>query len=93
MERTNTADGILEQTAKIDPEKGDVLNDLIRALLKLRQRNLRQNNEYLRFVIEDTQDDDLVIQNCQKTIVNNAVLLQRLDKAMNRFTHRSFSSQ
>lgn len=93
MEKENIADGILEQTQKVDPENDEVLNDLLRALLILRQRNLRQNNEYLRFVIEETKDDEIIVQNCHKTIVNNAVLLQRLDKAMNRYTYRSFSSQ
>jgi len=87
-------DQILQRTEKIDPTKKNVLEDLIRAIIKLRENNLSQNLEYVRFLQEEAQEHgDKKALDYQKTIVNYSLMLNRLHKAQNRFTNRILSSE
>lgn len=83
------ADELLAMTDKLDPNEDRVLGDLLRALLDLRQRNIHQNIEHLRFLMEDAQQSgDMRATQYQRTVVQHTLLLQRLNQARARFTGR-----
>lgn len=83
------ADRILAQTSDIDLEKTDVLEDLIRAIIKLREDNLSQNLAYMRFLLEEAQDaGDLKATEYQQTIVHHTKMLAKLHKAMSQVSRR-----
>ena len=48
-------DRMLLSTEKIDPNEERVLEDLVRTLLELRQRRLRQEMDHVRFMMEEAQ--------------------------------------
>jgi DNA primase len=84
------ADGLLACTAKLDPNEERVLEDLLRALLELRTRNLRQNNEYIRFLMEDAQQQgDLKATQYSEIMVQHNQLFNRLNRALGKYTSHS----
>jgi DNA primase len=84
-------DDILSRTQEIDPHSPAVLEDLLRAFLNLRRSNLRQNNDYMRYLLEEAeQNEDPRANEYQETVIKNAAMLHRLDKAENRYKNRSF---
>jgi DNA primase len=92
MPMMNIADEVLAKTEGYDPHDDKVLEDLLRALISLRQQSTRQNNDYLRFLLEDAQQkDDPIAIEYQNTVFRNTIIVQRLDKALGRYTNRSHS--
>jgi DNA primase len=88
------ADGILEQTQKLDPREDRVLEDLMRALLDLRLRGIHQAVEYLRYLMEDAQEEgDLKATQYRETMVQHIKTLQNLYRALGQYTSRSFVTQ
>ena len=84
-------DLILEQTENLDSNDNHVLEDILRALIMIREQKITQQFEFLRFLQEAAQDNgDLKASEYQDTILKYAVLRGRLHKARNRFTNRSF---
>jgi DNA primase len=84
------ADGLLERTKKLDPVEDRVLGDLLRTLLDLRSRSLHQSIDYLRFLMEDAQEQgDLKASQYQQTMVQHTVLLYRLNRAIGQYTSRT----
>ncbi|HLA99144.1 MAG TPA: DNA primase [Anaerolineales bacterium] len=84
-----TADELLARTEKLDPNEDRVLADVLRALLTLRERSVRQNIEHLRFLMEDAQQSgDLKATQYQQTVVQHTHLLQRLNQARARYAGR-----
>ena len=84
------ADGILAQTTKLDPNDERVLEDLLRGVLDLRLRNMRQNIEYMRFLLEEAQvQGDLLPTQYMQTWMQHRNLLASLERAMGQFTSRS----
>jgi DNA primase len=84
------ADGMLERTRNLNPSEDRVLGDLLRALLDLRCRNLHQSIEYIRFLMEDAQDQgDLRATQYQQTMVQHTLLRGRLDRALGQYTSRA----
>ncbi len=84
-------DDILSRTKEVDPQNPAVFEDLLRALLNLRRSNLRQNNDYMRYLLEEAEhNEDPRADEYQQTVIKNAGMLQRLDKAENRYKTRSF---
>jgi hypothetical protein len=84
------ADGLLERTKKLDPNEDRVLSDLLRTLLDLRSRNLHQSIDYLRFLMEDAQQQgDFKASQYQQTMVQHTVLLYRLNRAIGQYTSRT----
>jgi hypothetical protein len=84
------ADGLLERTKNLDPSEARVLDDLLRTLLDLRYRSLRQSIEYLRFMMEDAQQQgDLKATQYQQTMVQHTLLRDRLDRALGQYTSRT----
>jgi hypothetical protein len=56
---------------------------LLRSILLLRRRHLRQNNEQMRYLQETAQEEgDLKASEYAKVMVQNTQTLQRLDKAL-----------
>ena len=85
------ADGLLVRTEKLDPNEERVLEELMRQLLFLRQRNLRQANEHLMFLMEDARDSgDIKALEFTKQVNQNLLVQQSLDMALGRYTSRSF---
>ena len=88
------ADDLLARTEKLDPNDERVLSDLLRALLDLRSRNLRQDIEYLRHLMEDAQGQgDLSAEQYGQAMVQHAIALQRLDQARGHHTSRALHSR
>jgi hypothetical protein len=86
------ADGLLARTEKLDPNIDRVLEDLLRALLDLRGRNLRQQINYLRFHMEEAQDQgDLTDSEYAARMLEYTKAKNRLDRAMGIVTGRSAS--
>ena len=87
------ADDLLARTEKMDPSDERVLSDLLRALLDLRSRNLRQDIEYLRHLMVDAQQQgDLRVEQYRQTMLHHATALQRLDQARGHYTSRALHS-
>jgi hypothetical protein len=83
------ADDLLSRTEDLDPNEERVLGDLVRTFLDLRHRNVRQNIEHLRFLMEDAQlQGDLRATQYQQTMVQHTIILQRLDQARGHYTSR-----
>ena len=88
------ADELLARTEKLDPNDERVLGDLLRALLDMRKSNLAQSLEFLRFAMEDSQQQgDLGIDQYQQSLAQNMLLLQRLDQARGFYTGRALHSR
>lgn len=87
------ADEILIGSEKLDPRGERVFEDLLRTILYLRRRHLHKNNEQMRFLQESAQEEgDLKASEYQPVMVQNTQTLQRLDKALGRFTSRAVST-
>jgi hypothetical protein len=86
------ADNLLAQTAELDPNDERVLEDLMRGLLDLRNRNLHQDIEYQRYLIEDAQEKgNLKITQFGQTMVQLTEAKRRIDKALEKYIGRSTS--
>jgi len=83
------ADGLLARTAELDPNDERVLEDLIRGLLDLRRRNLYQDIEYQRYLMEESQEKGtLLVAQYGKTMVQLAEMKRRIDTALEKYTGR-----
>jgi DNA primase len=83
------ADGILARTTRLDPNDERVLEDLMRGILDLRRRRVRQEIEYMRFLFEEAQDQgDLLGTQYMQTLKRHNDLLSNLDQAMGKYTGR-----
>ncbi len=84
------ADQLLEHTTEMDPNDDRVMEDLMRGLLDLRKRRLRQQIEYLRFLMEEAQDQgDLKATQVTQTMVQHTQTLRQINKAVGNYTGRS----
>ncbi len=89
MPLMDKADELLVKTEKTDPVEDRVLEDIMRSLLDLRRRNLRQYNEHLRYLMEEAQEQgDIKASEYVQDMANNTKILVRLDQAQKRFTSR-----
>ncbi len=81
------ADGLLARTEKLDPNDERVLNDILRTLLDLRDRRLRQDIDYMRYLMEEAQQQgDLLTAQYQQTMVQHTQTLRRLHLALGKYT-------
>lgn len=86
------ADELLRSSQKLDPNGERVFEDLLRSILLLRRRGLQQRNEQMRFLQENAQEEgDLRASEYQQVMVQNTQTLQRLDKALGRYTSRAIN--
>jgi DNA primase len=83
-------DEILKQTQDIDPFGKDVRNDLLRALIMLRELQVRQQLDHLRFLQESAQQDgDLKASEYQDTMIKYVTMRGRLHRAKDRYSHHA----
>lgn len=81
------ADGLLALTEQLDPERERVLEDLTRALLVLRQRQLRQRMDHLRYLMAEAQQSgDLRASEYQQIMRQYMQTRSRLDRAIGRYS-------
>ncbi len=81
------ADALLERTGNLDPSDERVMDDLVRAVITIRQQAVRQNIEYLRYLMEEAQGQgDLMATQYQQTMVQHTQALQRLNRALGQYT-------
>jgi DNA primase len=84
------ADDLLERTGKLNPDDERVQEDLMRGLLELRTRNLRQDIEYLRYLMEDAQaDGDPKATGYMQKMLQHTDDLKRLNFALADYTSRA----
>lgn len=77
------AEELLVRSEKLDPGADKVFEDLLRTVLILRRRTLHKNNEQMRFLQQEAQQEgDLKASEYQQVMVQNTLTLQRLDKAL-----------
>jgi hypothetical protein len=71
-----------------------VLEDLLRAVIDLRRRELNQRIEQLRFLMEDEQKEgDLRASVYVETLRQYVLSRKILDRALGQYTNRSVSVQ
>jgi hypothetical protein len=88
------ADDLLARTARLDPNDERILADLVRTILSLRLRNLKQYNDHLRFLQEEAQEQgDLMAAEYGRIMVNNSRVLHQLNKAMGKYSDRIILSR
>lgn len=84
------ADDLLARTAELDPNEERVLEDLMRGLLDLRRRNLHQEIEYQRFLMEEAQEvGEIKPPQYLQSMVQLIQTKRRLDQALEKYTSRS----
>lgn len=83
-------DELLTHTTELDAVVDKVLEDVLRALLSLRRRHVLSNNSHLRYMLESEQENgDYKATEYQTIIIKNLADLQKIDKAMKRYTSRT----
>lgn len=81
------ADRLLARTEKLDPNEDRVLEDLVRALLDLRRRRLRQHIDHLRYLMEEAQQaGDTRASEYQHVMLQYTSTLNRLYRALGQYT-------
>jgi DNA primase len=89
MPLMDVADGLLERTGKIDLDDKEVFDDILRSLLDLRRRNLRQNMDHLRYLMEEAQyQGDPQATEYQRLMHGYIQTRDRLDRAHGFYTDR-----
>ncbi|MBN2547713.1 MAG: DNA primase [Anaerolineales bacterium] len=90
------ADSMLERTEKFDPSDDRVLDDLMRGLLDLRKRNLHQEIDYQRYLLQEAQEgadrqQNSLLETSQylETMVQLTEMKRRLDQAISQYTGHS----
>jgi DNA primase len=88
------ADDLLARTARLDPKEERILSDVVRTVLSLRLRQLKQYNDHLRFLQEEAQQEgDLMAAEYGRIMVNNSRVLNQLNKAMGKYSDRIGASR
>jgi polyhydroxyalkanoate synthesis regulator phasin len=84
------ADDLLERTGELNPDDARVRDDLMRGLLELRTRNLRQDIDYLRYLMEEAQSDgDTKASGYMQKMLQHTNDLKRLNFALAKYTSRA----
>jgi len=87
------ADNLLARTSELDPNEERVLEDLMRGLLDLRRRNLHQEIDHMRFLMEETQEGgDIKASQYLHSMVQLVEVKRRLDQAIELYIGRSTSA-
>jgi DNA primase len=84
------ADDLLERTAKLDPVEDRVFEDVFRAILNLRILYVRESLDYLRYIMDEAQQQgDLQSKEYQQGVLQYTILLKHLNSALGRYTGRN----
>jgi DNA primase len=90
----DSAEALLEQTKDLDSNMDRVLEDLLRAVIDLRRRELNQRIEQLRFLMEEEQQTgDLRASVYVETMRQYVTGRHLLDRALGYYTNRAISVQ
>jgi len=92
LEMIDTADELFAHTSDINPKIERVIEDLMRGLLDLRQRRLSQEIDYIRFLLDDSQNNEKdvhTISQYGQTMVQLTRQRNLLDHAIHEYTGRS----
>jgi DNA primase len=82
-------DNLLERTDKLDPKEDRVLEDVMRALLEIRRRQVTEVINQLRFQMDEAvQAGDLRTKELEDGIAKCTRTLRNLHQARERFTNR-----
>jgi pyruvate carboxylase len=88
------ADDLLSRTAKLDPNEERVIEDLMRGLLELRLRNLHQNIEYIRYLMQEASEQgDTKATSYLQMMVQHTETMRRLNIAVGHYTGRSLPTR
>ncbi len=83
------ADEILARTDKLDPIEDRILEEIMRHVLILRKITVRERMEHYRFLMQDAQlSGELQTSELSQAIARDSLVLNRLDKALARYTSR-----
>jgi DNA primase len=83
------ADGLLARTGNLNPSDERVIEDILRGLIAIRQQAVRQNVDYVRYLMEDAQQQgSLKVTQYQQTMVQHIRVLQQLNLALGKITSR-----
>jgi len=86
-------DDILAQTEKLDPHGRHILEDLLRALILLRDKDLSRQIDHLRYLQQTAQEQgNLKADEYQQAMARYITLLGRLHRAKNRYTNHAVSA-
>jgi DNA primase len=86
----DVADRLLASTEKLDPNEDNVLEDVLRALLDLRRRSVRQTIDHLRFQLEDSAGEPAIhVKEYSQSVKQYADALNKINKAIGRYTNRA----
>lgn len=78
-------DRILSHSKGLNPQDERILEDLLRSVLRLRDLNLRQTNNQLRYLMAAAQEEgELVNEEYQQTVQKNSTILLNIQKALTR---------
>lgn len=84
------ADELLERTAQINLADDRLQNDLMRGLLDLRKRSLRQDLEYYQYLMGEAQaDGDLRATQYSQSVVQLTRTMDKLNRALQKYTSHS----
>jgi len=84
------ADDLLDRTSEMDPNEEKILEDILRDVIDLRKSSILQNIEYLRFMMEEAQEQgDLKATQYAKTMVQHTKVLESLHRARGQYTSRT----
>jgi hypothetical protein len=84
------ADSMLDRTAKLDPQDERVLEDLMRGLLTLRRRRIKQELEYRQFLMLEAQEaGDIKATQDSQIVVKLSHILKYIQEALGEYTSRS----
>lgn len=84
------ASNLLDQTLEFNIRTDKVLEDLMRAILSLRQRKISKSSDHYRYLLETNhQNGDYKALEYQKNITNILQEKHKIDKAMKRYTSRT----
>ena len=87
------ADDILRQTENLESNERRLLEDLLRAILDMRRRNINQNINHLRFLMQEAQEGgDLIVKDYQQSMGQHTTTLARLDQALRDTNERTILS-
>jgi DNA primase len=86
------ADNLLERTEKLDPKEDRVLEDVMRALLEIRRRQVTEVINQLRFQLDEAaQAGDFRTKEYEDGVAKCSRTLRNLHQARERFTNRAAS--
>ena len=84
------ADSLLARTERFNPQSERVLEDILRAVVDLRRRQLHQHIDYLRSILTEVQENgDVKATQYYETMVQHVRMRERLDSAYGVYSNRA----